>query len=96
MQCWVVDDRRERDLDGPNLNLISCEAFHFVVYRQVIVDPTVRERMFVAPKHVSILFCACVCADRCFACTKSMIGCVSGLELPGYVQVGFSRSVCSK
>ena len=76
--------------------LLLLLLFHFTVSCDEVVDSTVRERLFVAPKHGSIRFCASVCADVCSTCSETVMGCVSGLELPGYVQVGFSRSVCGK
>ena len=109
MQFLVVDDEGGRgsleevyEADAkPGLDEIGlsyCSRYFFLLPCPVtlFVDCTVRERMFVAPKHASIRCCASVCTDWCCTCSKTMICCVSGLELPGYVQVGFSRSVCSK
>ena len=82
--------------DLVELLLLLLVLFHFAVSCDEVVDSTVRGRMFVAPKRGSIRFCAGVCADVCSTCSETVMGCVSRLELPGYVQVGFSRSVCSK
>jgi hypothetical protein len=66
-----LEERNEAEAkpELDEIGLSYCSRYFFVLPCPVtlFVDCTVRERMFVAPKHASIRCCAsvCICTDWC-------------------------------